>query len=75
MDRFGDTVGPAEAVDVDNFNVNTLEDDVMAGGWTPVTKPSGTTPPRATVAGSRGESNMDSDNKAGPGDQSSYGER
>jgi len=75
MDRFGDTVGPAEN-ETQNFAFSTLEQETMAGGWTRLNMPvGGKTPERAITAGMRGESQMDDDVDAGPGSQSTYNER
>jgi hypothetical protein len=53
-DRWGNTVGPIEAVAVDNFNVNTLEEDAMAGGSADRNKPEGMTHKRRTPTGKSG---------------------
>lgn len=71
MDRWGDTVGPADNTTM-NMAFSTTEEETAAGGWTRINKPVGAHPPdRAITAGMRGEEDIDDDVTAGPGDQSS----
>jgi len=73
--RFADGVGPKQTTTV-NMAFSTTEEEVMNGGWTRDTMPTGAhKPPRAFVVGSRGESGMDSDVHPEEFDKSTYTER
>ena len=72
--RFGDTVGPKQSTTV-NMAFSSLEEEIMAGGWTRDQMPTGKTPPpRMLTAGGRGESQLDDDITPGCFDQSGYSE-